>query len=125
MAPPTQPVIQFRRPQKPLTYSDSLAAGPFGYPGPPYTVAHLVEKMTTQFIDRSYVLMHAVTWFFPNCEVKGIPGAQYVPRRCEELDGVDSPWGYLGRGYRCEECNLVFFGNDLDDFHHSCMEVPA
>lgn len=104
MAPPTQPVIQFRRPQKPLTYSDSLAAGPFGYPGPPYTVAHT-----------SYALMHMVDWIFPESTVKGI--------RAHHYDATPtSPAGVIARGYRCEVCNRVFFAADIDDFRHECMD---
>jgi hypothetical protein len=116
MSAPTQAIIAFRKPPKPPTYTTELR-GALGYPGPPYTVGHIVEAMYGQPVDDT-VLMHRVTWFFPRCTFEGLRHRDYV-------NPVDGERGVLVDGYRCEVCNLVFFGPDLEDFRHSCMDGEA
>lgn len=67
------------------------------------------------------VVFERVDWFFPDCKAKGITHA-YVPGRCKELDGFDSPRGVIIPGYRCPECKKVFFASDFADFSHECQE---
>ena len=120
MSAPTMPVILFRKPPKPLTYSQEIT-GSFGYPGPPYTAAHIAEKMHGSPVG-DVVFMYRTDWFFQDTTFKGIP-SKYVPGRCKELDGVDSPRGVIVPGYRCDGCHRVFFGSELEDFRHECMEA--
>jgi hypothetical protein len=58
-----------------------------------------------------FVIMHAVGHYFPDCIVTG-PQTTY-----------DEFGGSYCSGYRCEQCNRIFFGLVLEDLRHECMET--
>lgn len=73
------------------------------------------------------IYMKLQYWWFPDNDmraiaIKGVEVLRYVPGRSKELDGVDSPRGYIVAGYRCQTCLKVFFAADEHGYMHECME---
>ena len=74
------------------------------------------------------IYMKLQYWWFPDSSeraiaIKGVRILRYVLARCKELDGVDSPCGYIVAGYRCQSCMKVFFAADESGLVHECMEA--
>lgn len=82
-----------------------------------------------EYIQSTYetIYMKLQYWWFPDSSeraiaIKGVEILRYVPGCCKELDGVDSPRGYIVVGYRCQTCRKVFFAADEQGYVHECME---
>lgn len=76
------------------------------------SVCDTVEKIAFERVD----------WFFPHCGATGITNFEQRSK-IKAFDGYDQPWGVIIPGYRCPECEKVFFASEFHLFSHECQEA--